>query len=77
MASPRRVVAYVAVTGVAVLVAAALVLFLGPRGSSGNPLGTAGAGINEAGANEAGQPAAGSSSVRPGTSPAAGQAGPL
>src|ERR1700722_2051678 len=77
MASPRRVVAYVALTGAAVLVAAALVLFLGPRGNSGNPPGKAGAGVNEAGVNAAGQATAGSSSVRPVTGSAAGQAGPL
>jgi Beta-lactamase enzyme family len=72
MASTRRVVAMIAVTGVAVLVAAVLVLLLGLRGSGRDAPGTAGAGINEAG-----QAVTGSSPVRPGTGPVAGQAGPL
>ncbi len=72
MASTRRVVAMIAVTGVAVLVAAVLVLLLGLRGNGRDAPGTAGAGINEPG-----QAAAGSSSVRPGAGSAAGQAGPL
>jgi hypothetical protein len=65
-------VAMIAVTGVAVLVAAALVLLLGLRGNGRDAPGTAGAGIKEAG-----QAATGSSSARPGTGSAAGQAGSL
>ena len=72
MASTRRMVAMIAVTGVAVLVAAALVLLLGLRGNGRDAPGTAGAGIKEAG-----QAATGSSSARPGTGSAAGQAGSL
>ena len=72
MASTRRMVAMIAVTGVAVLVAAVLVLLLGLRGNGRDAPGTASAGINEAG-----QAATGSSSVRPGTGSVAGQAGPL
>jgi hypothetical protein len=72
MAGTRRVVAYVAVAGVAVLVGAVLVVLLGPRGNGQNAPGTAGAGNNRAG-----QAAAGSSSGTPGPGSAAGQAGPL
>jgi hypothetical protein len=43
MASTRRVVAYIAVAGVAVLVGAVLVLLLGPRGPGGDPSRPAGA----------------------------------
>jgi hypothetical protein len=72
MAGTRRVVAYVAVAGVAVLVGAVLVLLFGPRGNGRDTPGAAGAGINQAG-----QAAAGSSSVPPGTGSAAGQDGSL
>ena len=44
MAGTRRLVAYVAVAGVAVLVGAVLVLLLGPRGPGGGPSRTAAAG---------------------------------
>ena len=72
MASTRRVVAYVAVAGVAVLVGAVLVLLLGSHGNGQNTAGTTGTG-----GNQAGQAPAGSSSADPGTGLAAGPDGPL
>jgi len=72
VAGTRRVIAYVAVAGVAVLVGAVLVLLFGPRGNGRDTPGAAGAGINQAE-----QAAAGASSAPPGTGSAAGQAGPL
>jgi beta-lactamase class A len=75
MASPRRSVAYVAVAGVAVLVAAALTAFLGLRGNDGNPPRTAGAGVSAAGqAADADQSTRG---ARPGTGALAAHADPL
>jgi len=71
MAGTRRVVAYVAVAGVAVLVCALLVLLLGPRGNGRNAPGTADAGISEAGQ------AASGSSVRPETGSPGAHADPL
>jgi Beta-lactamase enzyme family len=77
MAGTRRVVAYVAVAGVAVLVGALLVLLLGPRGNGQNAPGTAGTGISEAGQAASGSTAApgtGGPGARGGSLPAAAAA---